>query len=249
MHRIIIEIGPVTIYSYGFMVALAFIICSIFMVRDARKAGLDGGDYFDCLLAMLFGGIVGGRALFVALNWDAYTWTVMKMIMVNEGGLAVQGGLLGGIIASSIACKLKGIPYWKAADIAAPYIALGQGIGRIGCFLNGCCYGPVTEGPFGVLFAGQALKRFPSQLVFSLALVLIFLMLLFFRRHKKFNGQVFSVYLVLFGTYRVLFDFLRDDELVMYFGMNLTQFLGAVIAVCGIGLYLLLKKTTSKGAA
>ncbi len=247
MHRIIAEIGPVTIYSYGLMIAFAFMFCSIFMVRDAKKFGIKGDDYFDCLLAALFGGLVGGRLLFVALNWQEYSWNILRIVMVNEGGLAIQGALVVGVAAASIACKIKKIPVWKALDIAAPYIALGQAIGRVGCFLNGCCYGVVTDSRFGVIFPGDTVKRIPAQLIFSLALVVIFLVLLFLRKHKRFDGYTFSMYLIIFGAYRVIFDFLRGDELVSFAGVNLTQLLGMLMTLSGIGLYYILKRIAVKG--
>ncbi|MBD3380370.1 MAG: prolipoprotein diacylglyceryl transferase [Candidatus Omnitrophica bacterium] len=237
MHRILFQIGPVTLYSYGFMIAVGFVLSTVLILGEARKEGLPGESVFDAMIAVLAGGMIGGRLLFVAINAEYYFRHPVRVLFFNEGGMAIQGALAGALIGGLLVCRLKRLPFWRTSDVVAPYAALGQAIGRIGCFFNGCCYGYPYSGPCAVLFPGDPVPRFPSQLLYSGALLMLFVVLLAVKREKPFQGFVFISYLVLYGTLRFSLDFLRGDALMTLDGLTLSQALGLAITAAGIVLW------------
>lgn len=246
MHRILLDIGPFTIYSYGLMVALAFLLSTFLILKDARRYGFSRDDVFDCLIAILIGGIIGGRILFVVLNGEYFARYPLKVFMLNEGGLAIQGAILVAVLAGALMTRIKKLPFWKGSDLVAPYIALGQSIGRIGCFLNGCCYGRATEGPLSVTFPGDTVARIPVQLYSSAFLLLIFIVLLSLRDKKPFNGYLFTMYLVLYSFFRFFMDFFRGDDLVSWGGMTLSQLISVGMFSCGVIMFFALWTSNKK---
>ncbi|MDP8298980.1 MAG: prolipoprotein diacylglyceryl transferase [Candidatus Tantalella remota] len=242
MHRIILQMGPITLYSYGLFVAIAFFVCTMMILRGARGVGLAREKVFDCMIAMLAGGLAGGRLLFVAINWEQFSAAPVRIFMLHEGGLAFQGAFVGGALAVILVARIRRLPIWPLADLIAPYITLGQALGRIGCFLNGCCYGRVTTCGVGVVFPTETVMRIPTQVYSTLALTFIFTVLLIAREKKKFQGQVFCLYLMLYSVFRFIMDIFRGDELVGYAGLTLSQWISAGMLVVGIVLYWVLSK-------
>lgn len=242
MFRIIFEIGGVRIYSYGFFVAVAFLITTVLVIRDAKRSGVDPSKVLDCMIAILAGGLLGGRLLHVIIHWSYYSQVPRDIIMMQEGGLAVQGAILSGALAGIITAKVKKLPIWNTVDLIVPYIALGQAIGRIGCLLNGCCYGrPVVVG-LGITFPGEDFARVPLQIYSSVALLGIFMILLVLKDRKKFDGAVFASYLIIYSLFRFFIDFLRADELVTVGVITLSQLISLAFFAAGLILYALLKK-------
>lgn len=242
MHRIIFEIGPFTLYSYGLLVATGFLLSTILILRDSEKFGLPREGVFDALIAILAGGLIGGRLLFVIVNWEYFSRHLLRTVMLTEGGLAFQGALVGGLIGGMAVSRIKRIPFWKASDLIAPYIPLAQAIGRIGCFLNGCCYGRVTDGGIGVTFPGETVMRVPTQVYSSLFLLALFLFLIVARERRRFDGCVFVLYLVLYSAFRFFMDFFRGDDLTLMLGMTLSRVISIGMFVCGLTLFYFLKK-------
>ena len=154
--------------------------------------------------------------------------------MLNEGGLAVQGGILSGIFSCWAVCRFKKISFLKTLDLLAPYVALGQSIGRIGCFFNGCCYGKVTQNVFGVIFPGQTLTRIPIQIYSSLGLVLIFTFLIHLRDKKKYDGFIFFMYCGIYSLFRFFMDYFRGDDLFSFYQLTLSQLISAGIAALSL---------------
>ncbi len=244
MYRILLQIGPVTLYSYGLMIAVGFVLSTMLILREAGKEGVSREGIFDAMIAILAGGLIGGRLLFVLINWQYYLRHPLSIIFLNEGGMAIQGAIAGGLLAGLLVCRIKKLPFWRASDIVVPYIALGQAIGRIGCFLNGCCYGHVHEGFCAVTFPGESVSRFPVQLVYTVALLVLFLFLLMVRKKKHFDGLVFVSYFMLYGLLRFSLDFLRDDTLVGVAGITLSQVLGLGIFAAGAVLWVVRRNRT-----
>ena len=165
MHRIIFQLGPLTLYSYGVFVALGIALSILLISREGEKSGIPAAAIIDIMLGAIAFGLAGGRLLFVAVNWEHYAagpfWGVFALA---EGGLAIQGALAGGILGAAVLSRIKKISFWRVSDLVAPYMALAQSIGRIGCFLNGCCSGREVSGSFGVTFPGEEVMRAPTQL-------------------------------------------------------------------------------------
>ena len=246
MYRIILEVGPFTLYSYGLFVAIAFILATILIVTEAPRYAFSSDDIFDCAILMFAGGLIGGRVLFVVLNWGNFSDNFLNVFKLYEGGLAFQGALIGGAIAVITVCVFKKLPIRKVGDLLAPYIALGQAIGRIGCFLNGCCYGKVVSSGVGITFPDETVMRVPVQLYSSFALLLIFVILAAYREKRHFSGAIFAGYLVLYGIVRFFMDFARGDELHAALGITLSQALGIGTFLCGVILYVIFKRIQDK---
>ena len=217
------------------------------MLKDAGKYGFSRDDIFDCLIAVLAGGLLGGRLLFVAINWSHYSSDPLRVLMVQEGGLAFQGALIAGILSGALACRIKKIPFWRAGDLAAPYIALAQSVGRIGCFLNGCCYGRFTNGWLGVTFPGETAARIPTQIYSSVILLGLFMLLVSAARRRHFDGYVLLLYLMLYSAFRFFMDLFRGDDLAGFYFMTLSQAISAAVFVSGALLFLVLRKRASYG--
>ena len=223
MHPVLFEFWNFKIYSYGVMVALGFLIAVYLASREARRAGIAPENIFDIGLYALLFGIIGARALHILLERAYYINRPFDIIMINRGGLAFHGGLIAGIMAAWFFTKRNRMPLWKTSDVIIPYVALGQAIGRIGCFLNGCCYGIPTYLPVGISLPGHLQRLHPTQLYSSIFLFLTFIILKRIYRKKKFDGAVFFSYLLIFSFGRFFIDFLRGDLSRVFLGMRTSQ--------------------------
>ncbi|MFH1552630.1 MAG: prolipoprotein diacylglyceryl transferase [Candidatus Omnitrophota bacterium] len=242
MYRIIFQIGPFTLYSYGLFVAIGFLLSTILILKDSKRFGIPANDVFDCLIAILIGGLLGGRLLFVFINWGYYSRHLLRAFMFYEGGLAFQGALVAAILAGAVVMRIKKLPFWKTADLIAPYVALGQALGRIGCFLNGCCYGKVVESGIAVTFPQETVMRVPTQLYSSLVLLFIFVILIALSRKRPFDGYVFTAYIILYSIFRFFMDFARGDDLALLYEIKLSQGIAIGMFACGVVMYVFLRK-------
>lgn len=241
MHRIIFQVGPVTLYSYGLLVAFGAMLSISLILRDARAMGVQADKVFDCMLAVLAGGLAGGRLLFVLTEWEYYLRHPIHVFFLQEGGMAIQGALAVGILSGIIMCRAKGLPFLGMSDLVAPYLALAQSLGRVGCFLNGCCYGRVTETMPAVVFPYETVMRIPTQVYSSLILLLAYAGLIGLRRARMPAGSIFAVYLVAYGVLRLCMDFFRGDNPDVLAGLALTQVLSIATIFCGAGLFAALR--------
>lgn len=153
MLPIIAKIGPITLHSYGLMVAVSFIICVHFIRRDTAAKGIDPDIAWDATFWTLIVGLAGTRILYIWMFPEEFSWTrPWEWIAIWNGGLVFQGAFVILPVFLFLYLKKRKVAFWMGMDIGAPYMALGHGIGRIGCFLNGCCYGKRTEMPWGISF-------------------------------------------------------------------------------------------------
>jgi phosphatidylglycerol:prolipoprotein diacylglycerol transferase len=211
MRPILFYIGRLPIRAYGTMMMLAFAAGIAWAVREARRRGLDPGLILDLAVWIMVSGIVFARAIFIALD-PALTWRDLPYIW--RGGLSFHGGLIGGVLAALVFVRLKRIRFWTLADTCAPSIALAYGIARIGCLLNGCCYGRPATLPWGIVCVdpdtGVATPpSHPTQVYSALASWALFAALVVFARRSKLSGSVFLLYLMAYGVIRFLIEYLR----------------------------------------
>jgi len=235
MHPILFEIpriefldwviGPVPIRLYGLMIGLGFIIGIYLAARRAKKEGIDPDRVLDLGVYMLLTAIVGSRLLFVLTNLGEFAEKPLEAFALWKGGLVFYGGLLAAVPVGIWYLKRHALPVWKTADIMAPSIALGQAFGRLGCFFAGCCYGAPCSGPVCITFsdvhslAPLGVPLFPTQLMEATGNLLIFCALILLRRYKKFDGQLFWFYVVLYAVLRFNIEFFRGDAVRgLYFG-------------------------------
>lgn len=193
-------------------------------VRAAKKRGMDAGAVIDVCLYSLLAGIVGSRLVFILLNWAEFRGHMGEILSVWQGGLSFHGGILFAIGAACAYARAKRIPFMMIADLLAPSLALAYAVTRIGCFLNGCCYGVPTNLPWGVRFPVlDDLARHPTQLYSAAASFLIYLALVMVERWNKPRGYVFAAYLALYSVYRFLVENLRKGATADVLAFGLTQ--------------------------
>jgi len=242
MHPILCKLGPLCVYSYGVMVAFGFALATACIYMRAPQFGIDRNSVIDAMIIMLISGIIGARALYVLQNLNYYLVNPLEVPNLAKGGLVWYGAFLAGLGASAIYIKKKGIDFWTAADLAVPYIALGQAIGRIGCFLNGCCYGTeVAPGPL-VAFAVQSpydtALHHPTQLYSAALLLLIFAVLRIWQDHRRFKGEIFLGYCILYSSKRFLIEFLRGDNPRILFNFTLSQLISFIMLALSLGIFI-----------
>ncbi len=221
MHPILCRLGPFTIYTYGLMLAVAVLVCSFLMQREARARGLDEQRITDLVFWVVIAGIIGSRIFFVILNLPFFWKNPLEIVMIHHGGLAWQGGLIAGLACGVRYIRRHRLPMGVVADLAAPYIALGQAVGRIGCFFNGCCYGrPVS---WGLYFPVLGARLHPTQLYSSAALLAVFVALKLATPRLRAPGQVLALYLILASLQRFFIEFLRGDHDTLWAGLSVFQ--------------------------
>ena len=240
MHPILFQIGPVTVYSYGVMIALAAIVCAFLLSRDAKAYKIPSDVIYDLMFWVVAWGIIGARIFYVFLMWDYFSPRPLEMIMIMHGGLAWQGGLLGGALAGIWFVKHKKLTLKVFMDLVAPYIALGQAIGRIGCFFNGCCYGKAVA--WGIYFPVHQARLVPTQLYETAGLFLAFIILKFAQRRPHHPGMIFVLYLWLAAIERFMVEFYRADHDVLWLDLSLFQYISLGMIVIGIFLFWKFKK-------
>lgn len=225
MYPRIVEIGPFTLYSFGLMVILGFGAGLWLASRLARRRGLPGDAFLDSAVVVLFASVAGARLLFVLLNWKEYSHQLAEVAALWRGGMSFHGGVVAGILAGVFYMRRQKIPVLAMADAAAPGIALGYAIGRIGCFLNGCCYGGPTDLPWGVHFPGTAagVHMHPTQIYATLANLVLCAVLAraYLRPHRV--GQIIALYVSGYSLYRFLIESLRKGYTAEVFALGLTD--------------------------
>jgi phosphatidylglycerol:prolipoprotein diacylglycerol transferase len=258
VHPIFIQIGDFAIRWFGVMMATGFLVAFFNMNYQAKREGLNQQAISDMLIWILVGGLMGARIAYVIANWPTeFASDPISMFYVQRGGLIYYGGLIGGIISSLIYVKIKKMSALSVADVAATSIPIGQAFGRVGCFLNGCCYGKVTAAPIGVEYPINSspwieqvnhhlidsssrctLSVHPVQLYESCFSILIFLSLVFILRKQKFSGITASCYLLLYGILRFVMEFFRGDERQKISSITIAQGISLLIIAGGIVLFL-----------
>jgi phosphatidylglycerol:prolipoprotein diacylglycerol transferase len=238
---VLISIGSLNIYSWGFTLALATLVGVLGAVYLARRSGWERPEEIvDVAVWAVLAGVVGSRLNYLLLYEPAeflrHPWIFFRF---SGGGLVFYGGLALGIAVGGYLAWRRRLGFWATGDLLAPFLAIGYGIVRVGCFLNGCCFGRVTHVPWAVVFPSLAdgLPRHPSQLyAAAMGLILGFLLLFFYRR-RPFSGAVFLAYIGGSALERIIEDFFRDT--VMYSPtFTLAQVVSAGIFALVVPLYL-----------
>ena len=232
MHPILFQIGSITIYSYGVMIALAVIVCAWALSRDSKVYKIPSDIIYDLMFWTVAWGILGARIFYIVLMWEYFKHNPLEMIMLQHGGLAWQGGFIGGTLAGVWFIRNKKLPLKIFLDLVAPYIALGQSIGRIGCFLNGCCYG--KSATWGIYFPVHGARLHPTQLYEIFGLLLVFFILKYMQRRPHRGGMIFVLYLCLGAIERFVVEFFRADHDQLWFGLSLFQYIALGIFILGL---------------
>ena len=219
MHPILLKLGSFTIYSYGFMVALGFGVATFLIYRRADKFGLNPDTVLDLAILILTAGLIGARLFYVMLNFEYYRVSPIEIVNFSKGGLVWYGGFASALLAGVWYMRRKGLNFWKASDLIAPYLALAQSIGRVGCYLNGCCFG---------------LDPHPAQIYSSAALLLLFAILRIWQDKRRFDGEIFLGYCILYPLKRFLMEFVRDDSPKAFYGFTIFQIISAALFLIAV---------------
>jgi phosphatidylglycerol---prolipoprotein diacylglyceryl transferase len=241
MHPEAFQVGGLTVYWYGVLVAAGFLAGLWTASRRAPRSGISGNQILDLGPWLIVGAVVGGRLLFVVSYWRedfaGHPW--WEVFMIRRGGLVFYGGFAGAALAHVLYCRIKRLPFWKLADILAPSIALGYFFGRLGCLMTGCCYGAVCELPWAIQFpighASHPHPVHPTQLYEAAAGLIMYAGLAWLYRRKHFEGQIFALYLMANGGLRFGIEFFRGDYPVRYLGGWATPAHGIALGLLAAG--------------
>ena len=257
MHPIAFHLGPLTIHWYGVMIALAFLAGLWTAARRARRENISGERIGDVVLWLMVGGILGARIVYVATYWkdEFASQPLSEVFMIQHGGLVYYGGFIGAAIAGIIYIRWKKqLPLWKTADVLAPSVALGNVFGRIGCLLNGCCYGRPANLPWAIHFPSDhptaGLPVHPAEIYDALNNFILYLLLALLFRRKKFDGEVFATYLIGYAVTRTVMEYFRGDYPLdqIHLGLTPGELISIPIFITGLALGIILsiraRKTT-----
>lgn len=261
----LIDLFGVKISTYGVLVALGLIVAYFVALKLSKSEGIPPEKAESVFIYAAIFGIIGSRVAFV-LEHPEEIKSVIDIVALWKGGVSFLGGLAGGIIGALIAVKKNLLPLWKVADVAAPSLALAHAIGRLGCTSAGCCYGrPVPNAEdvsigihfmkefpfFYIVFpsgsvAPQGIPLYPTQILEAGGNLLIFLVLLFLFKRKKFDGEVFSLYMLLYGAERFALEFYRGvTPPLPGIGLTWNQIATLLMMVTAVVLFFLLRRASS----
>jgi phosphatidylglycerol---prolipoprotein diacylglyceryl transferase len=231
MKPILFSLGAIHLYSYGLSIAIGVLLSLFLMKRRAFQEGfLVPEEVFDMAFTVLVWGFIGARLFYVIQNFSYYRAEPLKILAVWEGGLIFYGGAIAALGGLWLMARKKKWPFWKILDFLAPYGALTHAFGRLGCFLNGCCYGKVCDLPWAVRFPELSHAVHPAQLYEAFYDIVLFAFLVQRRKRIRFEGEIALLYFLLYGMGRYTIEFLREPGW-MWQGLTSNQWLSVAIMV------------------
>lgn len=263
MYPELLRFGPVVISSYGVMLALAFLAGIFITLKLAERRGIDPNGVLNLVLIIMVSAIAGSRLLYVLTHTSEFEgrWKYAFLPIQPDGtvglsGLIFLGGFIAALLSGAVYVKYKQMPFWEIADSIAPALAFGLFLGRIGCFLNGCCFGLACDLPWAVQFPAHSpaaammgsLFIHPTQLYSALYNLLIFFILLSAERKKMFSGFLAGSFMVLYGISRFSVDFFRyyEKEMRVGAGLDLNQVISLLMVIAGLVVVISRKRGAEK---
>lgn len=247
MKPVLIDFGAIKIYSYGLFLAVAFILALLVSRKIARERGIDPDFMYDLVFLSAISGVIGGRLSYVLYHWSDYASSPVSIFYLWEGGLTVFGGFALALIVDSVWVIYKKLPWLKVADLAGAAMPLGIAVARVGCFLNGCCYGVVTGSSIGVVFPvlKDSLTRHPTQIYELLYSLLIFSFIWIFRKRLTQEGDIFFSFLISYSFFRFLNEFIRVNP-PFFFELTGSQWVSILAIITSLS-YFLIWREKGKG--
>jgi phosphatidylglycerol:prolipoprotein diacylglycerol transferase len=261
VHPILFEIGPVTIYSYGVLLAAAYLLGLWLAARRARAAGLDGNKVLDLGIWVIIAALVGAKALLFVVDFRHFTSSWQEFTTLLRSGGVFYGGLIAAVVVCIYQLRKHQLPLWTSGDLFAPGIALGYMVGRLGCLAAGCCYGKPTDVPWAITFTDPAanlnvgtplnVALHPTQVYESAAGFIILLLLLAIeRRGRGFPGRTFWLFVLFYSISRFIIEFYRgDDRGVVLDMLSTSQFISVVLTPLSIVMLWYLSRPSRPPAA
>jgi phosphatidylglycerol:prolipoprotein diacylglycerol transferase len=246
MYNDLLTIGPITLHGYGLMIAIGIICALLMFEKRAKVRKLDSNTAYRLSLISVLSGFIGAKLLYCIIEFKVIIDNPWQAI--SGSGFVVYGGIISGILAAIIYCKLKRVSFFSYFDLAVPSIALAQGFGRIGCFLAGCCYGRETNSTFGIVFGHSAIapngvKLIPTQLLSSAGDFMLAAILLLYARKERKQGRVGALYLILYSIGRFVIEFFRNDDRGYMGVLSTSQFLSLIVLAFAILMLYMSNKT------
>ena len=249
-------IGPLTIYTYGVMLAAAYLLGLQLAIGRGRRAGLDPSRLLDLGVAIVISALVGAKLLLLFVNFNYFRNNPEEVMVLARSGGVFYGGLIAATLVSFIYMRRHTLPVWKTCDAFAPGIALGHVIGRVGCLLAGCCYGKPSSVPWAITFTDPVaaanvgtplnVALHPTQLYEAGAELLILLFLLATeRRGRRFDGRTFWGYMLLYAVSRFVIEFYRGDVRGMIMELSTSQFISLILAPVSLFMLMYLRRRTT----
>jgi phosphatidylglycerol:prolipoprotein diacylglycerol transferase len=246
-------VGPLTIYTYGVMLAAAYLVGLQLAIVRGRRAGLDPSRLLDLGVAIVISALVGAKLLLLFVNFNYFRNNPEEVMVLARSGGVFYGGLIAATLVAFWYMWRHSLPAWKTCDAFSPGIAVGHVIGRLGCLLAGCCYGKPSSMPWAITFTdplaaanvGTPLNvaLHPTQLYEAGAeLVILVLLLATERRGRRFEGRTFWGYMLLYAISRFMIEFYRGDERGMIGGLSISQFISLVLAPLSVFMLVYLRR-------
>lgn len=243
------SLGNFHIYWYGVIIACGLLLAVLYGYVSAPRYNVDKNKLINCVLVGIITGIIGARAYFCLFQWDYYSKNPIEVFYINNGGLAIYGGIIGALVGGITVAKIQKMKVMPILDITMVGFLLGQGIGRWGNFMNQEAFGSQTDLPWRMMSEGTGgVGVHPCFLYESMWCLLGFVLLHFYGKYKqKYAGQIFCMYLVWYGFERMIVEGLRTDSLYLpfqIFGMDIrvSQLLSFILFVVGIILLIINRK-------
>lgn len=232
------SLGPFTLHTYGLFVALGVFAALFLMTHQAKRDGFpEPAKVFDLVFVIVFFGFIGGRLFYVVQEGEWYRDHPMEIFQIWKGGLVYYGGMIASFVGFLIYLKAVRLPLLATTDFVMPSIALAHAFGRIGCFLNGCCYGKPCPFPWGVEFPFLSEPVHPTQLYEAGFNAFLFLFLIWFYPRRRFAGEVTSIYLLFYPLGRFVLEFFRGDQPAWLLSLTLHQVFSLAFFFGGLLLY------------
>jgi phosphatidylglycerol:prolipoprotein diacylglycerol transferase len=252
MHPILFEIGDWPVYTYGVLLAAAYLAALQLAVVRARRRGIDGNKVMDLGIYLIIAALVGAKVMLVAVDFRYFLTQPREILSLVRAGGVFYGGLIAALLVAFWLVRRYDFSLWTTADLFAPGIALGHVIGRFGCLLAGCCYGRPTDVPWAITFTNPlaaanvgtplGVPLHPTQLYDAGAELLILAILLGTeRRGRTFAGRTFWLYVLLYGVSRFIIEFFRGDDRGVIMGISTSQFVSLIAVPFAIAMLLRLR--------
>ena len=256
MHPILFQIGDWPVYSYGVLLAVAYLVALQLAVVRARRQGLDGTKVMDLGIYLIIAALVGAKLMLVVVDFDYFRSQPRELLSLVRAGGVFYGGLLAALGVAILLVRRYQLRIWTTADLFAPGIALGHVVGRLGCLMAGCCYGTPTTMPWAITFTNPlaasnvgtplGIPLHPTQLYDAGAELLILIVLLATeRRGKPFEGRTFWLYMLLYGVSRFIVEFYRGDDRGTIMGVSTSQFVSLLIVPLAVLMLARLRRRTT----
>jgi phosphatidylglycerol:prolipoprotein diacylglycerol transferase len=248
MHPILFQLGAITVYTYGMLVATGVILALWYARRQAVKIGLPPREIWNLGIYMIFAALIVSKLWLILSAWSYYAANPSEIFSVAmfESAGTFYGGLLGAILAIVVYTRVQKLPLLPVFDISAAALPLAHALGRLGCFAAGCCFGKPTMLPWGVTFTSETAEQLagtplhislhPTQLYEAAAEFLNFLLLVWLGARRQFPGQILGAYFILYGTERGIIEFFRGDPgrtMMFHNAVSLMQIVSAGLVLTG----------------